>query len=828
MADEWIDVSSSQASSQPDEWQDVKSSPQMGFGDMAFDTLARAGMGAYDATKWLPGVSQLANIVPGKLNSGDASADAMSQNLKNNANFGQNIIQGTGQGFATLPQVLPFVKAASSIPMIGKALGGSLAPIAGMAGFGATTAGMQGQNSLVGAAQGAGQGLTYSTGNVLGSKLAQMAFNPIAKAIGGGIGQGIAKAVPAVGATVGSAGASALLSPDNKVTNAIVGGTLGGLSPMGDKSYQETLQDAADTHAKILGLGKGPIQKVEQKSGKELNDSYQLAAQHGLIYTRGQEGKLDTKQAQSQLQPFMDTLHSQADAIVSSDPNKMFDLQKIGDEAKQDLRNDPKFKNDLAYNQAKDQIDAHIDAAIGNRGQFVDAPTLNNIKQGMWNASFEPLQANNNAVARQLGNTAKTHLEYAFPGTNLGAVNAQLGKYLDLKAVLSNANGNTIDRGKLGKYVSEGIGGGIGAMAGSAITVPVLRETAMGAGAIAGTKVGELANQMATDPERITRNLANKVQLSQLKNGVNVSPKFAPVTQVPPVNTGIGQFSPNTTGNNPQGIILGQNGKPLNPMSNPVSPQFNPLSKIGNNKGIVSIGEDLNGKSKEELQQSLDFYKQLQSRASLSPDKSNMRDAETMVNKITNAINGVGKSTLGMGMAGGLLTASALSAGSMFNPLNAQAQQVKEPERLKLPADQYTKKEEVFQPNAYIDTKGNKTIGYGFNMSAVGKYLPDLVREGKIPLTKPVADKIFTKLYANARNSAESFVGDKWHNLNGQQQKALTDMSYNMGSKLGGFKNMRQAIEDGDFQTASQEIMNSNYAKDARNRAMRNSVLMKG
>lgn len=724
----------------------------MGFGDTLFDTYARAGMGAYDAMKWIPGVKELANITPGP------SADQLSQNLKSNANFGQQVVQGTGQGLATIPQVLPFVKAASAIPVLGTALGGTLAPVAGMAGYGATTAGMQGQNPLVGAAQGAGQGMAFSAGGALGSKLGQMAMNPIARAIGGSMGGNIAKAAPSVGTTLGMAGAGAATSPDAPASGALVGGALGALNPMGEKSYQETLQDAADTHAKILGLGKGVIQKVEQKSGKDLNDSYQLAAQHGLIYNKGQEGRLDTTQAQAQLQPFMDDLHNHANTIVSSDPNKQFDLQQLADQAKTDLRNDPKFKNDLAYNQAKDQIDAHVDAAISNRGQFVDAPTLNNIKQGMWNASFEPLQPNNNAVARQLGNTAKSALEQAFPNSDLGGVNAKLGKYLDLKAVLANANGNIIDRGKLGKYVAEGVGGGLGMVAGAAVPVPILHEAAMGAGALAGTKVGEAVNAMQTDPERITRNLANKVQLSQLANGVNVRPTLPSVPKVPPQNGGLGQFNPAQASANPQGTILGPNGQPINPMANPVKPQPN----FGN--GIKALG-----------------------------------------------------------------IAGAIGAGSMFNPLNANAQQVKEPERLQLPGDQYTKKEEGFQSTPYIDTKGNKTIGYGFNMKAVGNMLPELVREGKAPLTKPMADKIYTKLYANARNAAQDFAGDGWDNLNGQQQKSLIDMSYNMGgAKLGGFKNLHQAIEDGDYQRAYREILNSNYAKEAPNRAMRNATLIRG
>lgn len=160
----------------------------------------------------------------------------------------------------------------------------------------------------------------------------------------------------------------------------------------------------------------------------------------------------------------------------------------------------------------------------------------------------------------------------------------------------------------------------------------------------------------------------------------------------------------------------------------------------------------------------------------------------------------------------------------MIDSLNPLSRNKSNQDRLNVPSDQYTKKEESFQAHPYIDTKGNKMIGYGFKMDKIGHLLPRLVREGKIPLTKEEADKIFNKLYAKARKSAQDFVGDKWHSLKGQQQKALIDMAYK--GKLNS-ANLKKSLHDGDFHTASAHIMNSDHAKESLDRAHRNSTLIR-
>lgn len=704
--------------------------------------------GAYNATSMIPGVKEM--LSPVSLNGSQFGPDfnSLIQNIKTDGGTGSQIAEGLGSAIPTIAMANPLVKGAGALPfMAGKlGLGGITPAMLGMSAFGAGKAALQGQPIKEGATEGAKQGLGFGLGGVVGSNVGRALFNPIAKAIGGDVGGAISRASTPVGTAAGSAAAGAIMAPnDQRLSNAIVGGGLGALSPSGSKSHQEVIDDAAAGHRQILNPGKGEINNLEIKSGKDIDDSMRLAAEQGLIYGKSSDGtKIDTTIARAQNLASIKPYEQQLNKILASDPNKLFDLKDIGEETKNQL-NDPNhpsyLKNGEDYQNAVSSIDSAIDAEINRPGgsRFVNAQKLNTIKQGLWSRSYTPDAPNANNIARQLGYNAKDTIEQAFSNQDVAGMNKEIGDRMTLNRILEKAHGRGIQSGKIGKYVS----GMVGAITGQAVgkAIPGVGEVV---GPVAGYEAGSKLNGILNDPTNVSKGIASRVKLSQLANGINMTPKFNPVPQVQGPqqgNTNLGQFNP-IQSTNPQGTILGSNGQPIN--------------------------------------------------------------------RIMGAL----------GMAG------AIGAGSMFNPLNAQAQTVKEPERLQLPGNEYTKKEEGFQAHPYIDTKGNKTIGYGFKMDSVGGMLPKLVQEGKRPLTRDEGDEIYTKLYAKARNSAQDFSGDNWHSLNGQQQKALTDMAYNMSGKLNGFKKLKQAIENMDFHTASNEIMNSAYAREAKNRASRNAALM--
>jgi len=126
-----------------------------------------------------------------------------------------------------------------------------------------------------------------------------------------------------------------------------------------------------------------------------------------------------------------------------------------------------------------------------------------------------------------------------------------------------------------------------------------------------------------------------------------------------------------------------------------------------------------------------------------------------------------------------------------------------------------TQNYEGWVPNIYEDSEGYKTIGWGFNIDdeAIAKLLPKDVLSGKRKLTKEEATPIFTKLYANAKQDAINFVGeDVFSQLDPVRQNVLIDMSYNLGAdKLGGFKELRKALQSGDYKKAAYEMKNSKW-----------------
>lgn len=175
--------------------------------------------------------------------------------------------------------------------------------------------------------------------------------------------------------------------------------------------------------------------------------------------------------------------------------------------------------------------------------------------------------------------------------------------------------------------------------------------------------------------------------------------------------------------------------------------------------------------------------------------------------------------------------AAGLGLGAALGAKKATAGQPGAQDRLNLPAPQYTKREEGFRGSIYQDTSGHKSIGYGFNLDdpSMRRMISNDVLNGKRELTNREADSIFSKAFAKAQDDATRFVGPStWGKLSTSQQKALTDMSYNLGlNKLNGFKNMRSALQAGDYNKASGEVLKSNYASEVPNRAKRNSQLLK-
>lgn len=140
-----------------------------------------------------------------------------------------------------------------------------------------------------------------------------------------------------------------------------------------------------------------------------------------------------------------------------------------------------------------------------------------------------------------------------------------------------------------------------------------------------------------------------------------------------------------------------------------------------------------------------------------------------------------------------------------------------------------------FYDKVYLDTKGIATIGYGTNLTTDFaksyitnnlKYDYEKVLLGKQIITIEDANNLFQNSYNIAIKDASNFVSN-FDSLSPERQLVLIDMSYNIGSNINKFINLKSAIEEGDWERASSEILNSKYASDVKSRANRNAEVMK-
>jgi len=133
-----------------------------------------------------------------------------------------------------------------------------------------------------------------------------------------------------------------------------------------------------------------------------------------------------------------------------------------------------------------------------------------------------------------------------------------------------------------------------------------------------------------------------------------------------------------------------------------------------------------------------------------------------------------------------------------------------------------TKQFEGYRDKVYTDTRGNPTIGYGFNLNDknMRSMVPADVIAGRRPLAQEEADNIFLTRYNQAARDAFNYLGPDMLKLDPQRQAIIVDMAYNMGpNKLAEFKRMKKAIQSGDYQRAASEMKDSDWYKQTGNRS---------
>lgn len=114
----------------------------------------------------------------------------------------------------------------------------------------------------------------------------------------------------------------------------------------------------------------------------------------------------------------------------------------------------------------------------------------------------------------------------------------------------------------------------------------------------------------------------------------------------------------------------------------------------------------------------------------------------------------------------------------------------------------------------YRDSLGKLTIGVGRNLDNVGLHEDEI-----------------TYLLSNDVDGVISNLNQMlpwWSQLSETRQLVLANMAFNMGvTKLLDFKNMLGFLKSGDYDNASQEMLNSRWAKQVGQRSNRLSAAMK-
>lgn len=121
--------------------------------------------------------------------------------------------------------------------------------------------------------------------------------------------------------------------------------------------------------------------------------------------------------------------------------------------------------------------------------------------------------------------------------------------------------------------------------------------------------------------------------------------------------------------------------------------------------------------------------------------------------------------------------------------------------------------EEGFRTKRYLCSKGYPTIGIGHKIKK---------DEGFVVITKEQALEIFKKDLTIARKSASKY---KWfNNLNEPRQAIILSMLFQLGAKnFADFKQTIRYIELEQYNSAANEMLDSEWSKQTPNRAKRHS-----
>jgi lysozyme len=123
-------------------------------------------------------------------------------------------------------------------------------------------------------------------------------------------------------------------------------------------------------------------------------------------------------------------------------------------------------------------------------------------------------------------------------------------------------------------------------------------------------------------------------------------------------------------------------------------------------------------------------------------------------------------------------------------------------------------KDEGLRLKPYRCTAGKLTVGIGRNLEDVG-------------LTEEEARYLLKNDIARIERDLDALI-PWWRSLSSRRQRALGNMAFQLGANgLKKFSQMLNALEDGDYEKAANEALDSMWAKQTPARAQRIAQMMR-
>ena len=131
------------------------------------------------------------------------------------------------------------------------------------------------------------------------------------------------------------------------------------------------------------------------------------------------------------------------------------------------------------------------------------------------------------------------------------------------------------------------------------------------------------------------------------------------------------------------------------------------------------------------------------------------------------------------------------------------------------------KRHEGVMYEVYLDTEGLPTAGIGHLLDAMTAY------EVGDTVTKEQVDEWFTTDFAEAVSDCCAIFLN-FESLPDQVKRVLVNMAFNLGrSRLGKFKNMVTAVNEGNYPKAADEMVDSKWYRQVKTRGVELVDLMR-